>query len=61
MAKTDLEAKCKKAIFDTAKKVNSIYNTLGDVSMKLGHLIKRNKLFYGQEPESEYRMNNYIR
>ena len=57
MAKTDLEAKCKKAILSTAKKVDHIYNTLGDVSMKLCHLIKRNKLFYGQEVEKD----NYIR
>ena len=62
MAKTNLETKCRKAILDTAEKVDSIYNMVGDVSMKLCHLIKRNKLFYGQEPESEYQnANNYIR
>lgn len=51
MAKTNLETKCKKAIFDMADKVNSIYNTLGDVDLKLCHLIEQNKMFYARTAE----------
>ena len=51
MTKTNLEAKCKKAIFDTAKKVNSIYNTVGDMDLKLSHLIEQNKTFYARTAE----------
>ncbi len=51
MAKIDLETRCKKAIIDTADKINSIYNTLGDMNMKLCHIIKQNKLFYNRVDE----------
>jgi len=51
MAKIDLETKCKKAIIDTADKINNIYNTLGDMNMKLCHIIKQNMLFYGRIEE----------
>ena len=46
MAKQDLEVKCKKAVLEIADKVDSIYNTLRDVSMKLCHIIKQNKRSY---------------
>lgn len=46
MAKQDLETKCKKAVLEIADKVDSIYNTLRDVSMKLCHIIKQNKKSY---------------
>ena len=51
MTKTNLETKCKKAIFDTVKKVNSIYNIVGDMDLKLCHLIEQNKMFYARTAE----------
>lgn len=51
MTKPNLETKCKKAIFDTAKKVNGIYNTVGDMDLKLSHLIEQNKIFYARTAE----------
>lgn len=51
MTKTNLETKCKNAIFDMSKKVNSIYNTIGDVDLKLSHLIEQNKMFYARTAE----------
>ena len=56
MTKTNLETKCKKAIFNIADKVNSIYNTVGDMDLKLSHLIDQNKTFYTRT--SEY--NDYM-
>jgi len=51
MTKTNLETKCKEAIFKMADKVNSIYNTVGDIDMKLGHIIEQNKTFYHRTVE----------
>ena len=55
MTKTNLETKCKKAIFGIAEKVNSIYNTVGDMDLKLSHLVEQNKMFYTRTAEyNEY-------
>lgn len=51
MAKTNLETKCKKTIFNMAAKVNSIYNTVGDMDLKLSHLVEQNKMFYARTAE----------
>ncbi|MCK5613234.1 hypothetical protein KAR91_65785 [Candidatus Pacearchaeota archaeon] len=51
MTKTNLETKCKKTIFDISKKVNTIYNTVGDMDLKLSHLIEQNKMFYARTVE----------
>lgn len=59
MAKQDLETKCKKAILEIADKVDSIYNTLRDVSMKLCHIIKQNKKFYTSTGYSGTDHNGY--
>ena len=51
MTKTNLETKCKKAIFNMAEKINSIYNTVGDMDLKLCHIIEQNKMFYTRTAE----------
>jgi hypothetical protein len=47
MSKENLETKTKKAIVNIDKKLTDMNNILRDMSMKLCHLIKRNREYYG--------------
>ena len=54
MAKKDLESKTRKAVLNIEKEVIDINHVLGDLSMKLGHIIRYRKDLYGNKEGNSY-------
>jgi hypothetical protein len=54
MPKENLETKVKKAILRIDRKLADIINVLNDMSLKLCHIIKSRKDYYGLMDKSGY-------
>ena len=54
MPKENLEIKVKKAVLKIEEKVSDIYNMLGDLSLKLCHIIKSHKDYYSLPDRSNH-------
>ncbi len=54
MTKDKLEAKVRKAILAIDNKVTGIYNMLGDLSLKLCHIIKSRSDYYSLPDRSSH-------
>ena len=58
MVKENLETKAKKAVLRIEKKVAGIYNALRDLSLKLCHMIKSRKDYYGLPDDNYYQTSS---
>ena len=58
MVKENLEIKVKKAVLHIEKNVAGIYNVLRDLSLKLCHMIKSRKDYYGLSDDNYYQASS---